>query len=427
MPRLIPVLAAALALSALGCRNDAESPTLPEPDLEVTQSQAPAFRQVTAGGAHSCGVASDKVAYCWGNNSGGVLGTGIGGGPETLPVEVAGGLAFRQLSAKGGHTCGVTSNNRLFCWGSNHTGQLGDGTGADSPRPIRIARGLAFRQASAGTLHTCAVTTDGVAYCWGHNQAGALGDGTTKGTSLPLRVARGLAFREVSAGNQFTCGVTTDDIAYCWGLNTNGQLGLGENTGPESCFTGDGFSACSTRPARVVRGLSLPPRGCGNRPCLRGDDRGHRLLLGRELRRAVGPWEQHGSGAMHPDQSLQHQAGARGWWACVRQRERRPVSQLWRDYRSRRVLLGTKLLRGARQRHRHRAGDLPHPGEPVQYQAGSGRGRARLQRGRRGGRLTHVWGDGGGGGLLWGDNSAGQVGDGTTRQRLRPRRVGGAG
>jgi len=265
--RLAPVLAPALVVAALGCREDSGPPTAsePEPALDVAPAQALAFRQVTVGGEHTCGLTTSQVAYCWGTNSVGELGIGTSTGPETCsgipcsttPVRVVGGLAFRQLSAKSGHTCGVTPNNRLFCWGLNHTGQLGDGTGADSPRPIRIARGLAFRQVSAGNLHSCGVTTNHVAYCWGHNQAGALGDGTTNGSLGPVRVVRGLAFREVSAGNQFTCGVTTDNVAYCWGLNSDGELGIGHTSGPESCFTGDGFNPCSTRPVRVVHGLAF--------------------------------------------------------------------------------------------------------------------------------------------------------------------------
>ena len=100
---------------------------------------------------------------------------------------------------------------------------------------------------------------DHAAYCWGHNQAGPLGNGTftSDATLLPVLVVGNLAFRELSAGNQFTCGVTTGDVAYCWGLNNTGQLGFGPNGGPDSCFTGDGFNPCSTKPVRVRRGLAF--------------------------------------------------------------------------------------------------------------------------------------------------------------------------
>ena len=60
-------------------------------------------------------------------------------------VPVAGGLSFREVKASSFRTCGVTMNERLFCWGHNQTGQLGDGTQTDRRHPVRIGRGLVFR------------------------------------------------------------------------------------------------------------------------------------------------------------------------------------------------------------------------------------------------------------------------------------------
>jgi alpha-tubulin suppressor-like RCC1 family protein len=262
------VLVSALVVAGLACREDAEPPTAAhlDPPLALTADQPLAFRQVSVGEDHSCGVTTANAAYCWGGNGSGELGIGSTTGPEsclsspcsTRPVRVRGGLAFRQVSATGRfHTCGVTTANVAYCWGRNVFGELGDGSRIDSPRPVRVAGGLAFRQVSAGSLHTCGVTTQDVAYCWGHNQAGPLGDGTRFLSDRPVRVARTLAFREVTAGEQFTCGVTTDDAVWCWGLNGSGQLGIGDVSGPEFCFTGDGSPPCSTRPVRVIRGLAF--------------------------------------------------------------------------------------------------------------------------------------------------------------------------
>jgi alpha-tubulin suppressor-like RCC1 family protein len=228
--RLARVLAPALLLAPLGCREDSEAPTAPlaEPTLTAAASTPLAFRQVSAGGEHTCGVTSDDLAYCWGYNQYGQLGIGnTEEGPElclslgcsTRPLAVVGGLRFRQVSAGEDHTCGVTTDYRAYCWGLTVNG---------GSTPVAVSGGLHFRQVSAGEVHTCGVTTENRAYCWGsYNGAGQLGNGTqsTDPQPTPVAVVGQLQFRQVSAGVEHTCAVTTDDRAYCWGSNSAGQIG----------------------------------------------------------------------------------------------------------------------------------------------------------------------------------------------------------
>ena len=139
------------------------------------------FRSVAAGMAHACGVSTSGEMYCWGANSSGQLGTG-GRTNSALPVAVSGGLTFRMVSV-GGHSCGITTSDETYCWGANGSGQLGDGSrvGADGFRatPVRVSGGLRFRSVSVGTDHTCGVTTNRVVYCWGSNEHAKLGGSTT--------------------------------------------------------------------------------------------------------------------------------------------------------------------------------------------------------------------------------------------------------
>ena len=221
-----------LLAAALSCREDAETPSSPSIEaLGAVTTGAVAYRQVTGGWSHTCGVATDNRAYCWGVPTFGALGDGTGDGtvnlpPRLTPVAVLGGLHFRQLSAGGTHTCGVTTANQAYCWGANRFGQLGDGSSSALSVPTPVTGDISFVQLDAGVSHTCGLSyPDRRAYCWGSNFSGQLGDGTMSNRNAPVAVLGGRQFRQVSAGERHTCGVTTDNRAYCWGDNSNGQLG----------------------------------------------------------------------------------------------------------------------------------------------------------------------------------------------------------
>ncbi len=219
-------LITALTLATAGCQDEATPPTAPDPSPAVTAAAtAPlSFRQVSAGLRHTCGVTTDDRAYCWGDNATGQLGNG-GVLDRGSPVPVAGGLRFILVSAGGSYTCGLTTGERAYCWGENTAGQLGDGTTTSTRIPVAVAGGRRFRQVRAGHFHTCAVNPFNVAFCWGRNSNGQLGDNTTTNRRTPVRVNGGLAFRRVLPAGFHTCGVTTVDLAYCWGRNEDGQLG----------------------------------------------------------------------------------------------------------------------------------------------------------------------------------------------------------
>src|SRR5687768_15505286 len=95
--------------------------------------------------------------------------------------------------------------------GDDSSGPTGPAS-SPSPEPATgnaTAAALSFRQVSAGVSHTCGVTTDDKAYCWGYNFSGQLGDGTTTQRTVPVAVRGGLRFLRVSAGSSHTCGLAT--------------------------------------------------------------------------------------------------------------------------------------------------------------------------------------------------------------------------
>jgi alpha-tubulin suppressor-like RCC1 family protein len=232
MPRSQYLLPGLLLLATLASCSD---PTSTEPDQSqvaepefATTATALSFYQVSAGQAHTCGLTLDGRLYCWGSNAFGQLGDGTIT-HRLKPVAVAGALRFRQVSAGSWHTCGVTTDYRAYCWGANEDrGTLGDGTEINRSTPVPVAGGLRFRLVEGGSDHTCGVSyPDNKAYCWGYGAEGALGDGEylPRLRLTPVAVVGGHQFRQVAAGVNHTCGATISGEAYCWGGNKYGQLG----------------------------------------------------------------------------------------------------------------------------------------------------------------------------------------------------------
>lgn len=94
--------------------------------------------QLAVGGFHACALLIASVE-CWGNDGFGQLGDGVVGGELEPPAPVAGLVGAQLLSAGGFHTCAMVDGGEVECWGANESGQLGDGSTADSPLPVRVA------------------------------------------------------------------------------------------------------------------------------------------------------------------------------------------------------------------------------------------------------------------------------------------------
>lgn len=187
---------------------------------------------ISAGGLHSCGLSRDGVVSCWGNNEFGQLGDGttIRHGDPTVVQDMGEGV--RHVAAGMLHTCAVSATGSVRCWGQNDSGQLGDGSTAPQLKPTTVS-GLdtGVTALAVGERHSCALTAIGEVWCWGDNHLGQLGNGTTSPSAVPSLVD-GLSAGVVAlaAGSNHSCAIDTAGNAWCWGLNTSGQLGDGTTT-----------------------------------------------------------------------------------------------------------------------------------------------------------------------------------------------------
>lgn len=217
---------------------------------------------VTAGGIHTCGLTASGQAYCWGYGGEGQLGNGALATLSTTPVPVVGDHVFTRLSAGGLHTCGLTPGGAAYCWGSNRSGQLGDGNTTNRAEPVPVAAlggEISFAAISSGASHNCGLTPEGAAYCWGFNTSGQLGDASTTERRNPVPVVHPTAapaFSAIASGYEHSCAMTPEGTAYCWGANDFGQLGNGS--------VADATSPVAVTGAQVFTTLGLGTRHtCG--------------------------------------------------------------------------------------------------------------------------------------------------------------------
>lgn len=190
------------------------------------------FVQVVSGNRSTCALREDGQAFCWGYNQYGAVGDGTTL-HRTTPAPVAGGLTFTQLSMRDRHVCALDTDGGAWCWGKGDLGELGTGAVAHSSVPAPVAGGRSFVQLATGggeisanaRGHTCALDPEGRVWCWGPNARGQLGDGTTTSRPAPMAVVGGPRFVSVTAGGFFTCARDTEGRPWCWGDGGQGQFG----------------------------------------------------------------------------------------------------------------------------------------------------------------------------------------------------------
>ena len=185
------------------------------------------------GGAFTCGITTAGRAYCWGTQAGGHLGDGTmapSGQYVTSPVPVSGDRTYTEIAAGGDHACAIATGGAAYCWGQNGAGQLGTGNTTSSAVPVQVAGGHSFTAITAHQRVTCALDVDGAGYCWGAGDEGTLGTGSSASGATPAAIKGGLKFSSLKLGLWTACGVTTAGEGYCWGFNGSGELGIGSKS-----------------------------------------------------------------------------------------------------------------------------------------------------------------------------------------------------
>jgi hypothetical protein len=158
-----------------------------------------AFVRVRIGMENTCGESAGGDSYCWGRGDYNLLQQPVAkacvfkvtqGGYQdrctATPLPILTNPALASLTPGADAICGLTSGGQAYCWGRGTSGQLGNGSTADSPDPVAVAGGHAFTSLAGGNYFFCGVDTATRVWCWGKNDHGQLGDGTTTDRATPV-------------------------------------------------------------------------------------------------------------------------------------------------------------------------------------------------------------------------------------------------
>ncbi len=210
-------------------------------DLPKAHMQAPVFftlpsgtpaLAVSAGRDHSLAIDADGAVWAWGRNLYGQLGDGSQT-DRPAPVQVVGlGPGLQQviaIAAGGDHSFALDSNGRLWAWGRDAYGQLGDtGILANQPTPVEVmlpSLSVVVAVAS-GADHGMALLSDDTLWTWGRDTTGQLGDGSPLATKpTPVQVATLSGVLGIAAGGNHSLARLADGTVWSWGADSSGQLG----------------------------------------------------------------------------------------------------------------------------------------------------------------------------------------------------------
>ena len=193
---------------------------------------------LAAGESHSLAVMGYGQATAWGANSYGQLGDGTAGPSRSMPQPVSVPFLIshqlfpiEDVSAVAGgvsHSLALLASGKVYAWGQNARGQLGDGLGTyqDQYTPVKVRTLSGVVAMSAGAWHSLALKADGTVWAWGENAQGQLGVPTSTAQSdLPVQVAGLKGIIAVAAGRNHSLALKHDGTVWAWGYNVQGQLG----------------------------------------------------------------------------------------------------------------------------------------------------------------------------------------------------------
>jgi alpha-tubulin suppressor-like RCC1 family protein len=192
----------------------------------------------SAGSDFSLVINPDNTVSAWGNNSYGQLGTPARNVMIPYPKRIPGLTDIVAISAGSMHGLALDSNGQIWAWGANEYQQLGTGAKSYISAPMRVlglpnpADGArSIRAIVAGKQNSAVVYADGTVWIWGSNLSGQFGNGNVSSSATPVQMNGATGVAALAIGNGFVSILNAGGSAFSAGNNHKGQLGNNTTTG----------------------------------------------------------------------------------------------------------------------------------------------------------------------------------------------------
>lgn len=219
------------------------------------------YIQVTGGISHSLALRNDGTVWAWGRNDNGQLGIGSKKN-YSKPIQVKIVTDIVQIAASGNHSLALRKDGVVFAWGENNKGQIGNGTVSQVETPVNVNGLPPIKAIGCGKNHSLAVAkADGRIYAWGENTNGQLGDGSTIDSNVPLNPSSLSDIVQIVGGDAHSIALQDDGTIWATGKNDDGQIGNGTNIQANGwTYIAKGYSQIA---AGASHSLALAGEGTG--------------------------------------------------------------------------------------------------------------------------------------------------------------------
>jgi len=192
---------------------------------------------ISSGGCHNLALKSDGTVLAWGCNDCGQIGIGETSYGVFMPVEVPGLPKIKEISAGYKGSMAIDESGKLWSWGLNEHGKLGDGTDTTRLAPVKVQINDLIQVDAGEYDHTLALKNDGTVWAWGWNQGYQLGFipvGNNKNRYTPVQVQGLTNVRAISASGDNSLAIANNGTVWIWGENQGGKFGAGALYGYDS-------------------------------------------------------------------------------------------------------------------------------------------------------------------------------------------------